>query len=119
MYGIVLDLAEVPRAIANRDIRGAVKLVIHADTGRVVGIEMRSPMQPERRLLAATYALKAGPTFDHPDVGAVPDDVGDPSSRCGPVPRRHAHLVLRLTNRPDHETDPAAAAGTVERSSAA
>jgi mercuric reductase len=44
----VLDLTEVPRALANRDTRGAVKLVADADTGRVLGVHALADGAGER-----------------------------------------------------------------------
>ena len=34
----VLNLSEVPRALVNRDTRGAVKIVADATTGKVLGV---------------------------------------------------------------------------------
>ena len=34
----VLSLEDVPRALANRDTRGAVKLVAEADSGKLLGV---------------------------------------------------------------------------------
>lgn len=59
----VLDLTEVPRALANRDTRGAVKVVADADTGRVLGVHAAADGAGEI-MLAATYAIKAGMTVD-------------------------------------------------------
>lgn len=59
----VLDLADVPRALANRDTRGVVKLVADADTGRVLGVHAAADAAGEI-MLAATYAIKAGMTVD-------------------------------------------------------
>ncbi len=59
----VLPLAYVPRAIVNRDTRGAVKIVAEAATGRVVGIHIAAPNAGDV-ILAATYALQAGMTTD-------------------------------------------------------
>lgn len=59
----VLDLADVPRALANRDTRGVVKLVADADTGRVLGVHAVAEAAGEI-ILAATYAIKAGMTVD-------------------------------------------------------
>ncbi len=59
----LLDLADVPRALANRDTRGAIKLVADADTGRVLGVHALAEGAGET-MLAATYAIKAGFTVD-------------------------------------------------------
>jgi mercuric reductase len=58
-----LDLADVPRALANRDSRGGVKLVADVDTGRVLGVHALAEGAGEL-MLAATYAIKAGFTVD-------------------------------------------------------
>ncbi|MDP9396749.1 MAG: mercury(II) reductase [Actinomycetota bacterium] len=59
----VLDLVEVPRALVNRDSRGAVKLVTDAATGKVLGVHALAEGAGEI-VLAATYAIKAGMTVD-------------------------------------------------------
>lgn len=59
----VLDLSAVPRALANRDTRGAVKLVANADTGRVLGVHAAAD-GAGKIMLAATYAIKAGMTVE-------------------------------------------------------
>lgn len=59
----VLELADVPRALVNRDTRGAVKLVADAATGRVLGVHAAAEAAGEI-MLAATYAIKAGMTVD-------------------------------------------------------
>lgn len=59
----VLDLADVPRALVNRDTRGMVKLVADAQTGRVLGVHALADGAGEM-MLAATYAIKAGLTVD-------------------------------------------------------
>lgn len=59
----VLDLADVPRALVNRDTRGAVKLVADAHTGRVLGVHALADGAGEM-MLAATYAIKAGMSVD-------------------------------------------------------
>ncbi len=53
----------MPRALANRDTRGAVKLVADADTGRVLGVHAAADAAGEM-MLAATYAITAGMTVD-------------------------------------------------------
>lgn len=59
----VLDLADVPRALVNRDTRGAVKLIADAGTGRVLGVHALADGAGEM-MLAATYAIKAGMSVD-------------------------------------------------------
>lgn len=59
----VLNLADVPRALANRDTRGVVKLVADADTGRLLGVHAAADGAGEI-MLAATYAIKARMTVD-------------------------------------------------------
>ena len=59
----LLDVADVPRALANRDTRGAIKLVADADTGKVLGAHALADGAGEM-MLAATYAIKAGFTVD-------------------------------------------------------
>ncbi len=64
----VLGLADVPRALVNRDTRGTVKLVADADTRRVLGVHALAEGAGEM-MLAATYAIRAGMTVD--DVAAT------------------------------------------------
>lgn len=59
----VLDLSDVPRALVNRDTRGAIKLIADATTGRVLGVHALADGAGEI-MLAATYAIKAGMTVD-------------------------------------------------------
>jgi mercuric reductase len=59
----VLGFQDVPRALANRDIRGAIKLVADADTGKVLGVHAAAEGAGDI-MLAATYAIKAGMTVD-------------------------------------------------------
>ena len=59
----LLDLSDVPRALANRDTRGGIKLVADADSGRVLGVHALADGAGEM-MLAATYAIKAGFTVD-------------------------------------------------------
>ena len=59
----ILDLGDVPRALANRDTRGAVKLVADADTGKVLGVHAMADGAGEM-MLAATYAIRSGMTVD-------------------------------------------------------
>jgi len=59
----LLELADVPRALANRDTRGGIKVVADGDTGRVLGVHALAEGAGEM-MLAATYAIKAGFTVD-------------------------------------------------------
>ena len=59
----VLDLADVPRALVNRETRGAIKLLADADTGKILGVHALADSAGEI-MLAATYAIKAGMTVD-------------------------------------------------------
>jgi mercuric reductase len=61
--GRVLPLSDVPRALANRDTRGAVELDADADTGPVLGLHAAAEAAGEI-MLAATYAIKARMTVD-------------------------------------------------------
>ena len=54
-----IDLDQVPRAIANRDTRGAIKLVAEATTHRLLGVHVLADHGGEL-LYAATIAIKAG-----------------------------------------------------------
>jgi mercuric reductase len=57
----ILGAQDIPRALANRDTRGALKLVADAGTGRVLGVHAALDSAGEV-MLAATYAIKAGMT---------------------------------------------------------
>lgn len=59
----VLDLADVPRALANRDTRGVIKLVADAPTGRLLGVHAAAEGAGDM-ILAATYAIRARMTVD-------------------------------------------------------
>lgn len=59
----VLSLADLPRALVNRDTRGVVKLVADGSTGRVLGVHAAAEGAGEL-MLAATYAIRAGMTVD-------------------------------------------------------
>jgi len=59
----VLPLSAVPRALVNRDTRGAIKLVADTDTGKVLGVHAVADHAGEL-MLAATYAIKFGLTVD-------------------------------------------------------
>jgi len=57
----VLPLRAVPRAIVNRDARGAVKLVAEAATGRIRGVHAVADGAGEM-ITAGVYAIRAGMT---------------------------------------------------------
>jgi len=59
----VLSLAQVPRAIVNRDTRGVAKIVAETSTGRVLGVHLLADGAPDA-ILAAVYALEANFTVD-------------------------------------------------------
>jgi mercuric reductase len=54
-----IDLDQVPRALANRDTRGAIKLVAEATTHRLLGVHVLADHGGEL-LYASTIAIKAG-----------------------------------------------------------
>ncbi|MGW0732017.1 mercury(II) reductase [Streptomyces sp. NPDC002851] len=58
-----LDLAYVPRALANRDTRGLIKLVAEAGTGRLLGVHAVAEGAGDL-ITAATYAITAGLTVE-------------------------------------------------------
>ncbi|MEO6206207.1 MAG: mercury(II) reductase [Mycobacteriales bacterium] len=59
----VLDAQDIPRALANRDTRGALKLVIDVDSRKVLGVHAALDGAGDV-MLAATYAIKFGLTVD-------------------------------------------------------
>lgn len=59
----VLDARDIPRALANRDVRGALKLVADARTGKVLGVHAALDGAGDV-MLAATYAITRGMTVD-------------------------------------------------------
>jgi mercuric reductase len=59
----VLGAQDIPRALANRDTRGALKLVADAGTGKVLGVHAVLDGAGDV-MLAATYAIKLGMTVD-------------------------------------------------------
>jgi len=59
----IVELADVPRAIVNRDTRGAVKLVVDTHTRKVLGVHAVADNAGEL-MLAATYAIKFGLTVE-------------------------------------------------------
>ncbi len=58
----VLELENVPRALANRDTRAAIKLVADANTGKVLGVH--AVAEGAGLILAGVYAIKFGLTVD-------------------------------------------------------
>ena len=59
----VLAGKDIPRALANHDTRGALKLVIDADSRKVLGVHAALDGAGDV-MLAATYAIKTGMTVD-------------------------------------------------------
>lgn len=59
----VLGGQDIPRALANQDTLGALKIVADADTGRLLGVHAVLEGAGDM-MLAATYAIKAGMTVD-------------------------------------------------------
>ena len=59
----VLGAQDIPRALANHDTRGVLKLVIDADTRKVLGVHAALDGAGDV-MLAATYAIKFGLTVD-------------------------------------------------------
>lgn len=59
----VLSMEYVPRALVNRDTRGLVKLVAHAETGQLLGAHVLAEGAGEL-ITAAGYAITAGLTVD-------------------------------------------------------
>ena len=59
----VLELADVPRALANRDTRGAIKLVADRASGKVLGVHAVAEGAGDM-MLAAVYAIRFGLTVD-------------------------------------------------------
>ena len=57
----ILPLENVPRALVNRDIRGFIKIVADAGTGRILGITAVAKDAPELAA-AGVYILEAGMT---------------------------------------------------------
>jgi mercuric reductase len=59
----ILGARDIPRALANRDPHGALKLVIDADSRQVLGVHAALDGAGDV-MLAATYAIKFGLTVD-------------------------------------------------------
>lgn len=57
----VLPMEHVPRALANRDMRGRIKLVVAEDDGRILGVHMLSPHAGEV-IQTGVLAVKHGLT---------------------------------------------------------
>ena len=63
VFARVLELENVPRALANLDIRGAIKLVADAGSGKVLGVHSVAEGAGDL-ILAGVYAIKFGLTVD-------------------------------------------------------
>lgn len=59
----VLNATDIPRALANQDILGSLKIVADAATGRVLGVHAALEGAGDV-MLAATYAIRNGMTVD-------------------------------------------------------
>jgi mercuric reductase len=59
----VVALDRLPKALAVKDTRGLLKMVVDPNTSKVVGVHMVGPHAAEV-ITAATYALRAGMTVD-------------------------------------------------------
>ncbi|MBW3615037.1 MAG: mercury(II) reductase [Actinobacteria bacterium] len=59
----VLELEHVPRALANRDTRGAIKLVAETTTGKVLGVHALAEGAGDV-MLAGVYAIRFGLTVE-------------------------------------------------------
>ena len=59
----VVQLADLPRAIVNRDTRGAIKMVINPHSRKILGVHAVAENAGEL-LLPATYAIKFGLTVE-------------------------------------------------------
>ncbi len=59
----VLGGQDIPRALTNQNTLGALKIVVDADTGKVLGVHAALDGAGDV-MLAATYAIKAGMTAD-------------------------------------------------------
>ena len=58
----VLTLDNLPRAIAARDTRGLIKLVVESKTGRLIGAHILAP-EGSDSIQTAAMAIKAGMTY--------------------------------------------------------
>ncbi|MFI1916122.1 mercury(II) reductase [Nocardia sp. NPDC020380] len=59
----VLDLANAPRALVNRDTRGLVKIIAERGTGRILGVHVLADGAGDL-ITAAVYAMTAGLTVE-------------------------------------------------------
>lgn len=59
----VVQLGQIPRALVNRDTRGAIKMVIDAESRKILGVQVVAEGAGEL-MLAATYAIKFGLTVE-------------------------------------------------------
>jgi pyruvate/2-oxoglutarate dehydrogenase complex dihydrolipoamide dehydrogenase (E3) component len=59
----MIDLAQVPRAIAARDIRGLIKLVADAGNGRLLGAHILAPEGADS-IQTAALAIRQGLTVN-------------------------------------------------------
>ncbi len=99
----VVQLDQVPRALVNRDTRGAIKVVIDADTHKVLGVHAVADGAGDV-MLAATYAIKFGLTIDQvADTWAPYLTMSEALKLAAPeLSSRHqaALLLCRLTGTP-------------------
>lgn len=96
----LLDLVDVPRALANRDTRGAVKLVADARSGQVLGVHAlagRSRGDHAGRHLRHQGEVYCRAARQH--LGAVPNDGREPAAGRRAVRQPHADVLLCLTRR--------------------
>lgn len=59
----VVQLDQIPRALVNRDTRGAIKVVIDTDTRKILGVHAVADGAGDV-MLTASYAIKFGLTID-------------------------------------------------------
>ena len=64
----VLGAQDIPRALANRDTRGALKIVADAGSGKILGVHAALDGAGDV-MLAATYSITRGRTVD--DIAAT------------------------------------------------
>lgn len=67
----VVQLDQIPRALVNRDTRGAIKIVIDSDSRKILGVQVVAEGAGEL-MLAATYAIKFGLTVEDVATTWVP-----------------------------------------------
>lgn len=94
----VLSAPDIPRALANRDIRSALKLMADADNGKVLGVHAAIEVAGDV-MLAVTYAIKLGMTVDDIADTWAPYLTVSEALRiaAGAVPQRQADQLLRMT----------------------